>query len=116
MVKKHMKHSDGKYHIKGQTFNQLKGSRAQVWHKNAFKTEGGLTRDKLMMNKHGRVVSKSKHKSAKRENVLGKAGYKTRKGVFGSIKKGKLSKNKKSKSKSKSRSKTAKKSKSKGKK
>ena len=30
MVKKHMKHSDGKYHIDGKTFDELIGSRAKV--------------------------------------------------------------------------------------
>lgn len=83
-----MKHDDGKYHIKGKKYELLEGSRAQVWHGTAYKTAGGLTHDDLMMNKHGRIVSKLKHKTAKKEKRLEKAGYKTRKGKFGAVKVG----------------------------
>lgn len=86
MVKKHMKSSDGLYHIKGKKYQLLKGSRAQVWHETAFMTEGNLKRGDLIMNKHGRIVSKKKHATAKKEKRLEKAGYKTRKGKFGAIK------------------------------
>lgn len=58
------------------------GSRAEVMHGKAFKTSGGLTRCKLMMNKHGRIVSKTKHNTAKKEKRLAKAGYKPKKGTF----------------------------------
>ena len=88
MTKKHMKASDGKYHINGKVFPLLEGSRAQVWHENAYKTPGGLTRFELIMNKHGRVVSKRKHNTAKKEKRLEKAGYFTRKGKFGAVKDG----------------------------
>ena len=37
---------------------QTTGTRAQVWHGTAKKTSGGLTKQQLMMNKHGRIVSK----------------------------------------------------------
>jgi hypothetical protein len=87
-MKKHMKHDDGKYHIKGKKFEQLEGSRAQVWHGTAYKTAGGLTHEDLLKNKHGRIVSKLKHKTAKKEKRLEKAGYKTRKGEFGAVKVG----------------------------
>lgn len=85
-MKRPQRHEDGKYHIKGNKFEQLIGSRAQVWHGTAYKTSGGLTKDKLMMNKHGRIVSRSKHTTAKREKRLEKAGYKTQKGKFGAVK------------------------------
>lgn len=65
---------------------QTIGSRAQVWHGTSKKTSGGLTKSDLMKNKAGRIVSRSKHNSAKRERRLEKYGYKTRKGVFGHIK------------------------------
>jgi hypothetical protein len=39
-----------------------------------------------MMNKSGRIVSKSKHFSAKKENRLLKNGYGTQKGKFGFVK------------------------------
>ena len=88
MAKKHMKSTDGMYHIKGAKYQLLEGSRAQVWHKTAYKTAGGLTREKLLMNKHGRVVSKKKHTFAKKDKRLQKHGYFTKKGKFGFIKKG----------------------------
>jgi len=88
MTKKIMKADDGKYHVKGKTFELLEGSRAQVWHGTAYKTAGGLTKDHLMMNKHGRIVSKRKHATAKKEKRLEKAGYKTVKGKFGAVKVG----------------------------
>lgn len=85
-MKRPQRHEDGKYHIKGKKYDQLIGSRAQVWHGTAYKTSGGLPKDKLMMNKHGRIVSRSKHVTAKREKRLEKAGYKTQKGKFGAVK------------------------------
>jgi hypothetical protein len=70
------------------TFEQNIGTRAQVWHGTAKKTSGGLAKTQLMMNKHGRIVSRKKHSRAKRENRLVKAGFLTKKGHFGYIKKG----------------------------
>ena len=51
-------------------------------HKTAYKTSGGLTEAQLMFNKHGRIVSKKKHNTAKKEKRLEKAGYKPKKGKF----------------------------------
>lgn len=67
------------------------GSRAQVWHGNADHTSGGLKKRDLMMNKHGRIVSKAKSVSAKKEKRLEKAGFFTKKGKFGYVKKEKSS-------------------------
>jgi hypothetical protein len=47
------------------TFSQTTGSRAQVWHGTAKKTAGGLTKSHLMMNKHGRIVSRKQHSRGK---------------------------------------------------
>lgn len=77
------------------------GSRIQVYRGHAKKTSGGLTKSDLMMNKHGRVVSKAKHFTAKKEMRLLKHGYGTKKGKFGFVKTG--SKSRRSKSKSRSR-------------
>ena len=52
MVKKHMRADDGMYHIKGHKYQLLIGSRAQVWHKTAYKTNGDLKREDLLMNKN----------------------------------------------------------------
>ena len=80
--------STGKYAVAGKTYESLIGTRAQVWHGTAYKTSGGLTHSHLMKNKSGRIVSKSKHVSAKKNNRLVKAGYLTKKGHFGFVKKG----------------------------
>jgi hypothetical protein len=93
------KKPDGKYHVKGKSFELLTGSRAQVWHGTAYKTSGGLTKNDLMMNKHGRIVSKAKSATAKKEKRLEKAGYFTKKGTFGAIKKTLKSRKKSKKSK-----------------
>ena len=74
-------------HQSGGKRHKMVGSRAQVWHGTAYKTAGGLTKDKIMMNKHGRVVSRKKHNTAKKEKRLEKAGYFTKKGKFGYVKK-----------------------------
>ena len=87
MTKKHLRQSDGQYHIHGHKFDVLEGSRAQVWHNTAYHTPGGLTKSHLLMNKRGHIVSKRKHTTAKHEKRLIKAGYYTRKGSFGFIRK-----------------------------
>ena len=82
-----MKGEDNLYHVNGKTYEMLIGSRAQVWHETAHKTAGNLVKDDLVMNKHGRIVSKAKSKTAKKEKRLEKAGYFTKKGKFGYVKK-----------------------------
>ena len=62
---------------------QTTGSRAQVMHGNAQKTSGGLTKSQLKYNKQGKIVSKKASALAKKNNRLVKAGYVTKKGVFG---------------------------------
>ena len=59
------------------------GTRAQVMHGTADKTSGGLQKKDLKYNKGGKIVSKKKSGSAKKDNRLVKAGYKTEKGKFG---------------------------------
>ena len=88
MVNKPTRQSDGLYHVKGKTYKHLFGKRAQVWHGTAYKTAGNLKKDHLYMNKHGRIVSKRKHETAKKEKRLQKYGYFTKKGKFGSVKQG----------------------------
>jgi len=51
------------------------GTRAQVWHGTAKRTSGGLTKGELFMNKAGRIVSRAKHLSAKKEQRLKKYGF-----------------------------------------
>ena len=85
MTKRHSKGADGKYHINGKKFEVLTGSRAQVWHETAYKTSGGLTRFDLVKNKNGRIVSRKKHNTAKKEKRLQKHGYTAKKGKFGAV-------------------------------
>ena len=66
---------------------KAKGTRAEVWHGNAKHTSGGLTKKHLMMNKRGRIVSRRKHKTAKKQKRLEKAGFKPKKGTFKLFKK-----------------------------
>ena len=101
-TKGHMRASDGKYHIHGKKYDMLIGSRAQVHHGTAYKTSGGLTKAKLIMNKHGRIVSAKASRSAKKNNHLKKAGWTAQKGKFGAVKIDDLKKSKK-KSKGKKR-------------
>ena len=78
---------------------QRVGTRAQVWHETATQTSGGLKKHDLMMNKNGRIVSRAKHNTAKKEMRLLKFGYGTKKGKFGFIKtKASRSKSRRSKS------------------
>lgn len=82
----HTKSADGKYHIKGKVFELLLGTRAQVWHGTAYKTTGGLKKMDLIQTGKGRIVSKAKHMTAKKEQRLLKHGYGTQKGKFGFVK------------------------------
>ena len=71
---------------------QTTGTRAQVWHGNAKKTSGGLTKSNLMKNKHGRIVSRRKHASGKKTiKNLRKLGYVAKKGQFKLFHKGRKS-------------------------
>lgn len=70
------------------------GSRAEVFHGTAKKTTGGLAKTDLLKNKHGEIVSKKKHLTAKKEKRLEKAGFFTVKGKFGFVKRDKKTKTK----------------------
>jgi len=74
--------------VNGKEYEMLIGTRAQVWHGTVYKTSGGLKKSDLMMNKAGRIVSKEKHNTAKKEKRLIRAGYGTKKGHFGFVRLG----------------------------
>lgn len=76
---------NGVYEIGGKEYKELIGSREQVWNGRAYKTKGELKRSDLMKNKWNRIVSKKKHKTAKREKRLEKYGYYAKKGKFGYV-------------------------------
>jgi len=81
-------------------FKKTLGTRAEVWHGTAKKTSGGLQKNDLLKNKSGRIVSRAKHNTAKKEMRLKKFGYgpKSRKEMM------KLSKKNRSRKARKSRS------------
>jgi hypothetical protein len=81
------RHEDGYYHINGKRFSVLIGSRIQVYHGTAYKTNGGLVAGDLFRNKWGRIVSKKKYLTAKKEKRLERNGYFAQKGKFGYVKK-----------------------------
>jgi len=70
----------------GKEFKKTIGTRAEVYHGTARRTSGGLTKNELMINKHGRIVSRRKHNTAKKEMRLLKYGFSTKKGKFGFVK------------------------------
>jgi len=85
-MKRPSRHDDGQYHIDGHTFKELIGSRQQVMNGTAYKTSGELVKSDLIMNKWGRIVSKKKHFTAKKEKRLQKHGFFAKKGKFGVVK------------------------------
>jgi hypothetical protein len=90
-MKRPVRQPDGFYHLNGKQYKELFGSRQQVWNGTAYKTEGLLLKNDIMMNKWGRLVSKKKHATAKKEHKQKKRlfkNYTAVKGKFGSIKRG----------------------------
>lgn len=69
--------------VGGATFKITEGSRRQVFNGTAKHTTGGLTKEDLMKNKHGEIVSKKASKAAKKTKNLNKFLQKRGSGVFG---------------------------------
>ena len=59
-LKRRDKGDDGLFHIDGRIYKLLEGTRADVWEGNAYQTAGGLIKTDLLVNKDGKIVSKSK--------------------------------------------------------
>ena len=66
--------TDGKYHIEGNKYEKIRGTREEVWCGTAFQTTGELKKRDLEMNKCGRVVSKVKMITATIDNNFVKYG------------------------------------------
>ena len=91
-----MKTANGEWKVGNQTFKHLIGSRSQVMHGVAYKTNHGAVKGKggdalikkhLKYNKSGKIVSRAK--SSKKKQLLKQlkdAGYTTKKGKFGAVK------------------------------
>jgi len=60
--------TDGKYHVEGNKYEKIRGTREEVWDKIAYQTTGELKKRDLEMNKYGRVVSKVKMITATIDN------------------------------------------------
>jgi len=59
-LKRRDKADDGFFHIDGRVYKLLEGTRTDVWQGNAYQTSGGLIKKDLLVNKDGKIVSKSK--------------------------------------------------------
>jgi len=58
--KRRDRHEDGFFHIDGRLYPILEGTRNEVWEGKAYQTSGGLIKKDLLLNKNGKIVSKSK--------------------------------------------------------
>ena len=54
------KEKDGHYNINDKMYKTLIGTREEVYNEISYKTTGGLTKDDLLLNKNGKIVSKKK--------------------------------------------------------
>jgi phage anti-repressor protein len=59
-LKRLAKQSDGYYYIGCYKYKKNIGSREEVWNNVAYKTGGNLTKQDLLINKNGKIVSKKK--------------------------------------------------------
>jgi hypothetical protein len=48
------------YHIDGNAYEILRGTREDVWNGKAYQTTGGVPKSGLIINKSGKIVSKIK--------------------------------------------------------
>jgi hypothetical protein len=60
ILKRRDKGADGFFHIDGRVYELLEGTRHDVWYGKAYQTSGGLIKTDLLINKDGKIVSKSK--------------------------------------------------------
>ena len=66
--------TDGKYHINGNIYEKIRGTREEVWCGSAYETTGELKRMDLEMNKYSKIVSKVKMITATMDNNFIKCG------------------------------------------
>lgn len=68
----HTKSNDGLYHIDGNTYEILRGTREDVWNGKSYLTTGGVPKSGLIVNKAGKIVSKVKSVEGLKINRFGK--------------------------------------------
>ena len=59
-IKNAKKEKDGNYNINDKVYKTIIGTREEVYKESSYKTTGGLTKDDLLLNKNGKIVSKKK--------------------------------------------------------
>jgi hypothetical protein len=64
----HTKSNDGLYHIDGNTYEILRGTREDVWNGKSYLTTGGVPKGGLIVNKAGKIVSKVKSVNGHKHN------------------------------------------------
>jgi hypothetical protein len=69
-MKRITKNADGFYHINGCKYKKCFGNREEVWNGDAYKTTGQLTKSDFIINKNGKIVSKTKFLQEKSFNRL----------------------------------------------
>ena len=77
-TKRRDKGDDGLFHIDGRTYEILEGTRTDVWNGRAYQTAGGLIKIDLLVNKDGKIVSKSKSIEGTINNKLDVVNHKKR--------------------------------------
>ena len=60
LTKNFTKNKNGTYNINNKIYENICGSREDVWNCKAYKTSGGLIKNDLILNKNGKIVSKKK--------------------------------------------------------
>ena len=71
-IHNHTKSKDGLYHIDGNTYEILRGTREEVWNGKSYQTTGGVPKSGLIANKAGKIVSKVKSVEGLKINRFGK--------------------------------------------
>jgi hypothetical protein len=64
----HIRNKNGNYIINGIEYDKLVGTREEIFNNLAYKTTGGLTKDELIINPEGKVISKKKSVQEKINN------------------------------------------------
>jgi hypothetical protein len=65
-----MKERDGLFHIDGNVYEKIEGTREEVWNGTSYQTAGKLKKCELLINHKGKIVSKAKSIDGKANNKL----------------------------------------------
>ena len=68
-TRNHTKNKDGLYHIDGNEYEILRGTREEVWNGKSYQTTGGVPKSGLIINKAGKIVSKAKSVEGHKNNT-----------------------------------------------